>query len=113
MRVFLAGATGFIGGHALRALLARGHEVTCLVRPGARLPRPLGVRVVAGEWTAPDGWLGTVAGHDAVVNAVWDYPRDAWGELRGGAYDCAAGALRGSGARRGAQGGAGERAGRG
>ena len=29
MRIFLTGATGFIGGHALRLLLARGHDVTC------------------------------------------------------------------------------------
>ena len=29
-----------------------------------------GVRAVVGEWTAPEGWLGTVAGHDAVVNTV-------------------------------------------
>jgi NADH dehydrogenase len=38
MRIFLTGATGFIGGHILRALLAHGHQVTCLVRPGPRTP---------------------------------------------------------------------------
>lgn len=70
MRVFLAGATGFIGGHLLRELLARGHEVTCLVRPVARCAQRPGVRIIRGEWTAPEGWLGAVAGHEAVVNAV-------------------------------------------
>mmetsp|Transcript_4152 Transcript_4152/g.9709 ORF Transcript_4152/g.9709 Transcript_4152/m.9709 type:complete len:1566 (+) Transcript_4152:135-4832(+) len=31
-RVFLTGATGFLGRHVLRSLLMRGAEVTCLVR---------------------------------------------------------------------------------
>jgi divinyl chlorophyllide a 8-vinyl-reductase len=34
-RVFVLGATGTIGRAAVRALLARGHEVVCLVRPRA------------------------------------------------------------------------------
>ncbi len=82
MRVFLAGATGFVGSHVLAALLSRGHAVTCLVRPEGlasrtgsipsieRLIRSGDVRVVAGRWTEPDSWLGEVAGHEAVVNAV-------------------------------------------
>jgi len=83
MKVFLTGATGFIGGHALRALAARGHEVTCLVRPrpvrngtaqgAARVPALTnlgGVRVVEGQWTAPEAWLRHVVGRDAVLNAV-------------------------------------------
>ncbi len=74
MRVFLAGATGFIGGHVLQALIARGHEVTCLARgSGARrlagmsLP---GVRVLTGEFSRPAEWRDEVPGHDAVVNAA-------------------------------------------
>lgn len=35
MKVFLTGATGFVGSHAARALLDAGHEVLALVRPGA------------------------------------------------------------------------------
>jgi len=38
MRVFLTGATGFLGEYLLRELLLRGHSVWCLYRqPGKRL----------------------------------------------------------------------------
>lgn len=33
MKIFLTGATGFVGGHLVDALLQRGHEVLALVRP--------------------------------------------------------------------------------
>jgi len=75
MKVFLAGGTGFIGGHAARELSRRGHSVTCLVRDtsGHRARRLVGlpgVTLVEGAWTRPDMWLHYVAGHNAVVNAV-------------------------------------------
>jgi uncharacterized protein YbjT (DUF2867 family) len=81
MRIFLTGATGFIGSHTLRALAARGHQVTCLVRRAGRssaqwerVTRRLavagGTRIVAGEWISPATWRDALAGHDAVVNAV-------------------------------------------
>jgi NADH dehydrogenase len=73
--IFLTGATGFIGGHTLRALSARGHDVACLVRhPDRHAVQQLaslpGVTLVAGEWTVPRTWLHHVAGHDVVVNTV-------------------------------------------
>jgi uncharacterized protein YbjT (DUF2867 family) len=74
MRIFLTGATGFIGDHLLRALTERGHAVTCLARgAGARRIAAMalpGVRVVEGEFTRPEAWLAHLAGHDAVVNTV-------------------------------------------
>ena len=81
MKIFLTGATGFIGGHVLHALCRQGHTVTCLVRRGkrgasgwqetlSRLQARSGVRVVEGEWTQPVQWLATVAGHEAVVNTI-------------------------------------------
>jgi nucleoside-diphosphate-sugar epimerase/uncharacterized membrane protein YphA (DoxX/SURF4 family) len=74
MRIFLTGASGFIGGHILRTLSARGHAVTALVRgTGAARIRDLalpGVEVFEGEFTRPADWSTRVAGHDAVVNAV-------------------------------------------
>src|SRR3954471_15387721 len=37
MRALVTGANGFLGGHVVRALLARGIEVRAMVRPAARL----------------------------------------------------------------------------
>lgn len=49
-RVLVTGATGFIGGHLVRALVERGDDVTCLVRREVPIP---GARVVLGDMTAP------------------------------------------------------------
>ncbi len=74
MRIFLTGATGFIGGHVLRVLADRGHSVTCLARgPGAAGIRAIelpGVTVAPSEFTDPVSYLKHVAGHDIVINTV-------------------------------------------
>jgi len=74
MRIFLTGATGFLGGHILRALSPHGHQVTCLVRKNtAAAIRELdlpGVAIVEGDFTTPDSYVQQLPGHDAVINAV-------------------------------------------
>src|SRR6476646_7334256 len=74
MRIFLTGATGFIGGHLLRALSERGHDVTRLVRgEGARRIEAMalpGVHTVSGEFTRPEDWMAHIADQEAVVNTV-------------------------------------------
>lgn len=39
MKAFVTGGTGFVGSHLVDALLARGDDVTCLVRTPAKLMR--------------------------------------------------------------------------
>ncbi|HEY0075142.1 MAG TPA: complex I NDUFA9 subunit family protein [Abditibacteriaceae bacterium] len=74
MKIFLTGATGFIGGHVLQALVEQNHQVTCLVRgqhtSSQRLLSLPGVRLLEGEWTTPESWIDQVAGHDVVINTV-------------------------------------------
>jgi NADH dehydrogenase len=68
MKVFLTGATGFVGTHLLQALTTRGHELTCLVRRKGRLKPP--VREVLGDATSPEGLAEATAGMDAVIHLV-------------------------------------------
>src|SRR5260370_2365826 len=48
--VFLTGASGFVGSHVLRALLAAQYRVRALMRPGSRPLPPLdGCKAVWGD----------------------------------------------------------------
>ncbi|TAJ34652.1 MAG: NAD-dependent epimerase/dehydratase family protein, partial [Nitrospirae bacterium] len=58
MRVFLTGASGFVGSHVARTLLARGCEVAVLARPDNPLWR---LRDVADQLTLLRGELSDVA----------------------------------------------------
>lgn len=64
MKIFITGATGYIGSAVALDLRARGHEVTALVRPGRATPalRDAGVRFV-------EGTLGTILDHLDVIEA--------------------------------------------
>jgi uncharacterized protein YbjT (DUF2867 family) len=70
MRVLVTGASGLIGGEVTGALLARGHGVRAVARPGARLP--MGAEPVALDFaSATDAdWTRLLADVDAVVNCV-------------------------------------------
>jgi len=75
-RVFLTGATGFIGRPLVAELLRRGYVVHALVRsPQAAPARELaaaGVRIFAGDVTRPETLRAGMAGVDAVIhNAAW------------------------------------------
>jgi uncharacterized protein YbjT (DUF2867 family) len=68
MKVFVTGATGFVGGHLLQALTRRGHEITCLVRSTGRLSIP--AREVVGDATRPEGLAEAMAGMEAAIHLV-------------------------------------------
>lgn len=74
MRVFLTGATGFIGRHLVHELGAAGHQVVALVRTYERARAlPNGVRVVPGDVTKTDSYQSALGRCDAVLHlaAAW------------------------------------------
>jgi deazaflavin-dependent oxidoreductase (nitroreductase family) len=65
-RVMLTGATGFVGGHTMAALIRSGHDVTALVRDEQRL-RDV---ATALDVAMPDHVVGDMADGDAVRAAL-------------------------------------------
>ncbi len=73
-RVFLTGASGYVGGAVARALLARGVAVAALVRsPAAAGRRPPGAAPIPGDLRDPAAWLPAARACDAVVHAAFEY----------------------------------------
>lgn len=70
MRVFVTGASGFIGWHLAAALSRRGDEVRCLVRHTSRTDRlePLGVQLLAGDVCDGASLETAIAGVDVVFH---------------------------------------------
>ena len=69
MKIFVTGATGFIGSNLVKRLLAEGHEVTCYVRNIERARKILGHRVMLLQTTAFDNhMIATLERSDAVIN---------------------------------------------
>lgn len=83
MKVFITGATGFIGSSLARRLLAAGHEVLGSARgaPPAALDHPRG-RFVAADTTRPGAWQELVAGCDAVFNLAGESIYGRWSAKR-------------------------------
>lgn len=78
-QVLLLGASGFIGGHVLAALTARGVAVTAVCRrPPQPRPAPAAVEHARVRWQVsglqralePAAWRPLLAGVDVVVNCV-------------------------------------------
>ena len=71
MKIFLTGASGFVGSHLLRCLLRGGHHVRALVRHRGKLPAADGDKLeeVEGDIVSPN-LAEHVAGCDAVINLV-------------------------------------------
>ncbi|MDD2901033.1 MAG: complex I NDUFA9 subunit family protein [Syntrophales bacterium] len=72
MRVLVTGGTGFVGRYVVRELLARGHEVRCLVRPGSvgKVAAGEGMEVFTGDALHPEAVVRAAAGCEAVVHLV-------------------------------------------
>ncbi|BDZ49969.1 hypothetical protein GCM10025867_22100 [Frondihabitans sucicola] len=72
MSILLTGATGFIGSRVLRSLVAKGYDVTALVRTDAKAAAvsELGARSVVGDITDLDLLESLVVGADGVIHTA-------------------------------------------
>lgn len=78
MKALVTGAAGFIGAHVARQLLAAGHQVRALHRPGEDVSNLAGLALepVAGDVTDLAGMRAAMAGcdqvfHLAAIYALW------------------------------------------
>ena len=75
MRIFVTGATGFIGTELLKELIGAGHQVRGLTRSdvGAEQLRAAGAEVHRGDLTNLDSLRSGATGMDAVVNLAFNH----------------------------------------
>ena len=74
MRIFLTGATGYIGAAVLDALVRGGHDVTALVRTTekARRVAKRGGHPVIGDLADPESYRAAAAAQDGYIHAAFD-----------------------------------------
>ena len=80
MRVTLTGASGLIGTNLVRALTARGDDVTVLSRDPERASATLGVAAEAWQPTAGPAPLAALAGRDAIVHLAGERVDQRWSD---------------------------------
>ena len=76
MKVFLTGATGFVGSHVARALAAQGASLRVLTRPTSDLRNLAGLtgaEQVTGDLRDPESLRAGLCGCDAVMHVAADY----------------------------------------
>ncbi len=75
MRIFLTGATGYIGSAVLDVLLRNGHSVTALVRDPEKAERMTmrGVHPVVGDLAEPSSYSSVVEACDGIVHAAFEH----------------------------------------
>ena len=75
MKVFLTGATGFVGSHVARCYADAGAELRLLTRSSSSLAaiEGLAAEVVVGDLLKPESLRSAIKGCDAVVHVAADY----------------------------------------
>ena len=75
MRVFLTGATGFIGSHVAQALAARGESLCCLCRPSSHRAEleALPIDWIVGDLTDRSSLRRAMTGAEVVFHCAADY----------------------------------------
>jgi UDP-glucose 4-epimerase len=78
MRIFITGASGFIGSHLLEQLSGTNHQVAVLLRPGSDHRRIVnwlaGVEVISGDLSRPEQWAGRLEkfAPETVIHLAWN-----------------------------------------
>jgi nucleoside-diphosphate-sugar epimerase len=72
MRIFLTGATGYIGSAVMDALLRSGHEVTALVRDPEKAEQVSGrgVHPIIGELSRPASYADAAESADSIIHTA-------------------------------------------
>lgn len=75
MRVFITGATGFVGAHVARRYAAEGASLRLLTRTTSRLEGLAGLdaETVVGDLREPSSFRSALEGCDALVHVAADY----------------------------------------
>jgi len=75
MKIFLTGATGFVGHHVAKALAADGAKLRMLVRKSSSLANLEGIRgeTHVGDLAEPESLRAALVGCDAVMHVAADY----------------------------------------
>ncbi|MEQ1909698.1 MAG: NAD-dependent epimerase/dehydratase family protein [Vicinamibacterales bacterium] len=74
MRIFLTGATGYVGSAALDALVRAGHQVTALVRDNSKAAHVAtrGARPVVGSLADPNTYRASADAQDGYIHTAFD-----------------------------------------
>jgi dihydroflavonol-4-reductase len=75
MKIFLTGATGFVGHHVAKSLAAEGADLRLLTRKSSNLSNLEGIagEKVIGDLSEPESLKSALIGCDAVVHVAADY----------------------------------------
>jgi dihydroflavonol-4-reductase len=75
VRVFITGATGFVGGHVARRYAAEGASLRLLTRQTSRLDSLAGIdaEMVTGDLREPEKLRSALTGCDALIHVAADY----------------------------------------
>ncbi|HMF53518.1 MAG TPA: hopanoid-associated sugar epimerase [Edaphobacter sp.] len=75
MRVFITGATGFVGSHVAKKYAAEGAQLRLLTRKTSRLEslEGLDAEIVTGDLRQPEDLRSALTGCDALVHVAADY----------------------------------------